>query len=55
MEALSRYDVAEYGNVLMVVVESDLLPPDPGVVVAAFSASLGPMAWTSGVRLLSLI
>lgn len=33
MEALSRYDVAEYGAVLMVVVESDLLPPDPAVVV----------------------
>lgn len=33
MEALSRYDVAEYDDVLMVVVESDLLPPDPAVVV----------------------
>ena len=29
MEQLSRYDVARYNGVLMVVVESDLLPPDP--------------------------
>ncbi len=33
MEALSRFDVAEHGGVAMVVVESDLLPPDPAVVV----------------------
>lgn len=33
MEPLSRYDVAEYNGVTMVVVESDLLPPDPSVVV----------------------
>ena len=33
MERLSRFDVAEYGGVYMVVVESDLLPPDPSVVV----------------------
>lgn len=33
MEQLSRYDVAQYKGVLMVVVESDLLPPDPAVVV----------------------
>ena len=33
MEELSRFDVAEYGGVRMVVVESDLLPPDPAVVV----------------------
>ena len=33
MEQLSRYDVAQYQGVLMVVVESDLLPPDPAVVV----------------------
>lgn len=33
MDALRRFDVAEYGGVLMVVVESDLLPPDPSVVV----------------------
>lgn len=33
MEQLSRYDVARYQGVLMVVVESDLLPPDPAVVV----------------------
>lgn len=33
MERLTRYDVAEYGGVKMVVVESDLLPPDPAVVV----------------------
>ncbi len=33
MERLSRFDVAEYNGVKMVVVESDLLPPDPAVVV----------------------
>lgn len=33
MDALSRFDVAEYNGVAMVVVESDLLPPDPAVVV----------------------
>lgn len=33
MERLTRYDVAEYKGVAMVVVESDLLPPDPVVVV----------------------
>ena len=33
MECLTRYDVAEYNGVKMVVVESDLLPPDPAVVV----------------------
>ena len=33
MERLTRYDVAEYKGVAMVVVESDLLPPDPAVVV----------------------
>jgi toxin CcdB len=33
LEQLTRYDVAEYKGVSMVVVESDLLPPDPSVVV----------------------
>ena len=33
MEPLTRYDVAEYNGVSMVVVESDLLPPDSTVVV----------------------
>ena len=33
MDGLSRFDVAEYHGVLMVVVESGLLPPDPSVVV----------------------
>ncbi len=33
MERLTRYDVAQYNGVNMVVVESDLLPPDPAVVV----------------------
>ncbi len=33
MESLSRYAVAEHNGIFMVVVESDLLPPDPGVVV----------------------
>lgn len=33
MVALTRFDVAEYSGVFMVVVESDLLPPDASVVV----------------------
>ena len=33
MDHLTRFDVAEYNGVSMVVVESDLLPPDPAVVV----------------------
>jgi toxin CcdB len=33
MDALTRFDVAEYNGVSMVVVESDLLPPDTSVVV----------------------
>ncbi len=33
MECLTRYDMAECNGVKMVVVESDLLPPDPAVVV----------------------
>ena len=33
MVALTRFDVAEYNGVSMVVVESDLLPPDASVVV----------------------
>jgi toxin CcdB len=33
VERLSRCDVAEFNGVKMVVVESDLLPPDPAVVV----------------------
>ena len=33
MGPLSRFDVAEYNGVSMVVVESDLLPPDASVVV----------------------
>ena len=33
MAGLKRHDIAAYGDVLMVIVESDLLPPDPAVVV----------------------
>ena len=33
MERLTRFDVAEYNGIKMVVVESDPLPPDPAVVV----------------------
>lgn len=33
MVRLTRFDVAEYDGVSMVVVESDLLPPDPSVVI----------------------
>jgi toxin CcdB len=33
MDYLTRFDVAEYNGVSMVVVESDLLPPDATIVV----------------------
>ena len=33
MGGLRRFDVAVHRNVAMVVIESDLLPPDPAVVV----------------------
>lgn len=33
VERLNRYSVVEYKGIAMVVVESDLLPPDPAVVV----------------------
>ncbi|MCA1775369.1 MAG: CcdB family protein [Loktanella sp.] len=33
MDILTRFDVAEYNGVSMVVVESDLLPPDSSIVV----------------------
>ena len=33
MDALTRFDVARYNGIYMVVVESDLLPPDASVVV----------------------
>jgi len=33
MDSLTRFDVAEYNGVSMVVVESDLLPSDASIVV----------------------
>ena len=33
MDALTRFDVAQYNGISMVVVESDLLPADASVVV----------------------
>lgn len=57
MERLSRYDVAEYKGVKMVVVESDLLPPDPAVVVIPLLADypavkdLNPEVLHDGQRL----
>lgn len=33
MASLTRFDVAEYNGVFMVVVESDLLPADASIVV----------------------
>lgn len=33
MDAVPRFDAAEYNGVSVAVVESDLLPPDPSVVV----------------------
>ncbi|WP_068305189.1 CcdB family protein [Pararhodobacter sp. CCB-MM2] len=58
MEELSRFDVAEYNGVLMVVVESELLPPDPAVVVIPLLADypavlkLNPEIRHNGKRLI---
>lgn len=57
MERLSRHDIARYGAALMVVVESDLLPPDPSVVVIPLIADypavtrLNPVIEVEGQRL----
>jgi len=39
LERLTRFDVADYSGVRMVVVESDLLPPDLSVVVIPLLAN----------------
>ena len=56
MERLTRYDVAEYSGVKMVVVESELLPPDPAIVVIPLLADypavkdLNPEVMVDGER-----
>ncbi|MFD0858892.1 CcdB family protein [Roseovarius aquimarinus] len=58
MEELRRFDVAEYNGVLMVTVESELLPPDPAVVVIPLLADypavryLNPELQCDGKRLI---
>ncbi|WP_348655587.1 hypothetical protein [uncultured Sulfitobacter sp.] len=42
MEDLSRFDVGQYGGIYMVVVESDLLPADPSVVVIPLLKGVAP-------------
>ena len=39
MEELSRFDVAVYNGISMVIVESNLLPRDPSVVVIPLLAT----------------
>lgn len=39
MERSTRFDVADYNGVRMVVVESDLLPPDSSLVVILLLAT----------------
>ena len=39
MAYLTRFDVADYNGVRMVVVESDLMPPDSSVVVIPLLAN----------------
>ena len=57
MEQLNCYDVAEYNGVFMVIAESDLLPPDPSVVVIPLLSDypavrhLNPELWYNGKRL----
>jgi len=67
VERLTRYDVAEYNGVKMVVVESDLLPPDPAVVVIPLLSNypavkdLNPellyadQAWVLATRLIAAV
>ena len=67
MERLTRYDVAQYNGVKMVVVESDLLPPDPAVVVIPLLAdypvvknlnpelSLDGRHWVLATRLIAAV
>lgn len=58
MEALKRFDVTEYAGVMMVVIESDHLPPDPSVVVIPLLADypavrhLNPEILVGGRRLI---
>lgn len=58
MERLTRYDVAQYNGVKMVVIESNLLPPDPAVVVIPLLADypavkdLNPEVLHDGKRLI---
>jgi toxin CcdB len=33
VERLNRFDIAMHNEIAMVVIESDLLPPDPAIVV----------------------
>jgi len=37
MEHLTRFDIAEHRGVAMVVIESDMLPPDPASSSSLFS------------------
>lgn len=67
MERLTRYDVAQYSGVKMVVVENDLLPPDPAVVVIPLLADypavkdLNPVlvhdgqSWVLATRLIAAV
>lgn len=58
MDTLTRFDVAEYSGVVMVIVESDLLPPDVSVVVIPLLADypavrdLNPELQHDGKRLI---
>jgi toxin CcdB len=57
VERLSRFDIAEYNGVAMVVVESELLPPDPAIVVIPLLpdypavAQLNPGIWHGDIQL----
>ena len=55
---LKRFDVAEHNSVKMVVIESELLPPDPAIVVIPLLDSypavrdLNPEIFVSGQPLI---
>jgi toxin CcdB len=44
VDTLRRFDIAAHGDVLMVVIESDLLPPDPAIVVIPLLADYPAVA-----------
>lgn len=49
METLKAYDVAQYDSVKMVIAESDLLPPDPAIVVIPLLSDYPVIQWLNPI------